>query len=116
MVRKLGCRVSLDDFGSGHSAFQILRALEVDFVKIDGNFVTDALDTRHGKPFLRAIAQLCADIGIETIGERVENTGSIDLLREVSVSYGQGYFFAKPLPNVSDFAAKLAVPPKRAAG
>lgn len=115
-VRKMGCRVSLDDFGSGHSAFQILRALEVDFVKIDGNFVTDAMDTRHGKPFLRAIAQLCSDIGIETIGERVEDTGAIDLLREVAVSYGQGYYFAKPMANIVDFTPTLAVPPRRAAG
>ncbi|MDP6876847.1 MAG: EAL domain-containing protein, partial [Alphaproteobacteria bacterium] len=77
-LRKLGHAVCLDDFGSGSAAFQYLRALDVDCVKIDGVYVQEAQDSARGKAFLRTIATLCKDLEIDTVGEMVELEASAD--------------------------------------
>lgn len=105
-LRSFGCQISIDDFGAGAAAFQYLKALQVDYVKIDGSYILDAFKTRHGKPFLKAIANLCQDMGIQTIGEMVEDARTMWLLRDVGVQYGQGYYFGRPMPDVSDFTLK----------
>jgi EAL domain-containing protein (putative c-di-GMP-specific phosphodiesterase class I)/PAS domain-containing protein len=102
-LRGLGCKVSIDDFGAGAAAFQYLKALEVDYVKIDGAYILDAFRSRHGKPFLKAISQLCQDLGIQTIGEMVEDARTMWLLRDLGIDYGQGFFFGRPQVDVSDF-------------
>ncbi|MBT6913024.1 MAG: EAL domain-containing protein, partial [Rhodospirillaceae bacterium] len=93
--------VCLDDFGSGSSAFQYLNALDVDCVKIDGIYVQEAQASAKGKAFIRSIATLCKDLGIDTVGEMVETDASADFLREVGVRYGQGYLFGKPTKDIS---------------
>ena len=100
-LRKLGHQVSLDDFGAGAAAFQYLRALEVDCVKIDGIYVKEARDSDKGKAFLRSIASLCIDLGIDTVGEMVEDQPSADFLHEIGVRFGQGYLFGKPTKDIS---------------
>ncbi len=102
-MRHLGCPVCIDDFGAGAAAFPYLKALEVDYVKIDGSYIRDAFHTRHGRPFLRAIAGLARDLGMQCIGEMVEDADTMWLLRELNISYGQGWFFGKPASDVSRF-------------
>ena len=94
-IRRLGARISLDDFGSGGSAFDLLRFLPVDFVKIDSSIVQDAHEPR-GRSVLKAITALCHDLGIITVGECVEDTAMLKILREVNIDYAQGYYFAQP--------------------
>lgn len=102
-LRSYGCQVSIDDFGAGAAAFQYLKALQVDFVKIDGSYIRDAFATSYGRPFLKAIARLAQDMGIRSIGEMVEDSRTMWLLRDVGVEFGQGYFFGKPALDVSQF-------------
>ncbi|MBM3510694.1 MAG: EAL domain-containing protein [Alphaproteobacteria bacterium] len=99
-LRDKGHHVCLDDFGAGAAAFQYLRALDIDFVKIDGSYVREALSKPNGKSFLKAMASLCADIGIDTIAEMVEDEPVAKFLIEACVKYGQGYLFGKPAPGV----------------
>ncbi|MBX9635115.1 MAG: EAL domain-containing protein, partial [Magnetospirillum sp.] len=94
-IRKLGARISLDDFGSGGSAFDLLRILPVDFAKLDADYIQDAR-TPKGKSVLKAITGLCSDLGIVTIGECVEDVATMQILRDVNVDYAQGYYFAHP--------------------
>lgn len=100
-LRRLGHHVCLDDFGAGASAFQYLRALEVDYVKIDGIYVREALTTKNGKAFLRSMATLCRDINVQTVAEMVEEEVEVEFLREAEVRYGQGYLFGKPSAGIS---------------
>ncbi|SOD93868.1 EAL domain-containing protein [Caenispirillum bisanense] len=102
-LRHMGCAVCIDDFGAGAAAFPYLKALEVDYVKIDGSYIRDAFHTRHGRPFLRAIAGLARDLGMQCIGEMVEDSDTMWLLRELGIGYGQGWFFGKPAADVSRF-------------
>ena len=95
-LRNLGHAICLDDFGSGAAAFQYLRALAVDIVKIDGTYVQEARKSSNGKAFLKSMASLCSDLGIVTVGEMVETTEMADLLVEVGVDYGQGWLYGKP--------------------
>lgn len=96
--RKLNCKVCIDDFGAGAATFQYLRALDVDYVKIDGVYVRDAASgKRHGEPFIRAIGSMCRDLGIHTIAEYVEDEKTVELLRNSFIDYGQGYYFGKPM-------------------
>ncbi|MBI4966540.1 MAG: EAL domain-containing protein [Rhodospirillales bacterium] len=95
-LRQLGHPVCLDDFGAGAAAFHYLRRLTVDFVKIDGSYILKALTDRSNIPFLKAIASLCRDLKIAMIGEMIEDKPTADLLRELGVQFGQGYYFGRP--------------------
>ena len=100
-LRKLGHHVCLDDFGAGAAAYQYLRALEVDYVKIDGIYVREALTTKNGKPFLKSMATLCREIGVQTVAEMIEEEEEAEFLLEADVRYGQGYLFGKPGAGIS---------------
>ncbi|MBL4720044.1 MAG: EAL domain-containing protein [Alphaproteobacteria bacterium] len=93
-LRRRGFHVCLDDFGAGEAAFDYLRELEVDFVKIDGKYVKDAASNSRDKAFLIAMSGLCHDLGITTIAEGIENKAILDFLRGCGITYGQGYVFA----------------------
>ncbi|MEX2642857.1 MAG: EAL domain-containing protein, partial [Acetobacterales bacterium] len=98
-IRRRGFKVCLDDFGAGAAAFQYLRNLQIDFVKIDGSYLHDAFASPFGKSFLRAIANLCSDLKLRTIGEMVEDQLALDLLSQIGVDMGQGYFLGTPMPT-----------------
>ncbi len=97
-LKRLGCRFSLDDFGSGLSSFTYLKNLPVDYLKIDGSFVrnmeTDAIDCA----MVSSIHQLASVIGIKTIAEFVENDGILNKLAEIGIDYAQGYGISRPVP------------------
>jgi EAL domain-containing protein (putative c-di-GMP-specific phosphodiesterase class I)/PAS domain-containing protein len=107
-LRKVGHHVCLDDFGAGAAAFQYLRDLEVDVVKIDGAYVRGALKTAKGIAFLKAMAGLCNDLDIATVAEMVEEEIYVPFLIECGVDFGQGYLFGRPSVRVSDFEAPKA--------
>jgi len=100
-IRELGHHVCLDDFGSGAAAYQYLRALDVDYVKIDGIYVQEALSTKNGKAFLKSMATLCRDIDIHAVAEMIEDEETAKFLEEIGVRYGQGYLFGKPGVSVA---------------
>lgn len=98
-IRDLGHSVSLDDFGAGASAFQYLRELHVDFVKIDGSYVKDIVSDKEKQAFVRSMVALCRDLKIETVAEMIEDDATAKMLRKFGVIYGQGYLFGKPSKN-----------------
>jgi len=102
-LKKLGCKFSLDDFGSGLSSFTYLKNLPVDYIKIDGQFIRNVVDNSVDESMVRAINQVGQAMGIETIAERVENLAVLDKLAELGISYAQGYYIARPT-SVDSFA------------
>lgn len=99
-IRKLGTRISLDDFGSGGAAFELLRNLPVDFAKFDRELVLDAADPK-GKSVLKAMTSLCHDLGIVTVGECVEDAATLANLCDVGIDYAQGYYFGQPAADAA---------------
>jgi diguanylate cyclase (GGDEF)-like protein/PAS domain S-box-containing protein len=95
-LKKLGCRFSLDDFGSGLSSFTYLKNLPVDYLKIDGQFIRHVVEDAVDESMVKAINEVGNAMGIETIAERVESEEVVHKLSELGVRYAQGYFFARP--------------------
>ncbi len=104
-LRRQGHHVCLDDFGSGQAAFQYLRTLDVDMVKIDGRYIQDAMSTKKGRSFLRAMAGLLAELNIATVAEMIEDSATMDVIRECGIGFGQGYLFGRPSPDIGNFEA-----------
>lgn len=102
-LRQAGHVVCLDDFGAGVSAFQYLSALHVDVVKIDGAYVVDAMKNRRSRALLKAMASMCADLGIKTVAEMIEDEPAADLVRECGIDYGQGYLYGRPSKLITSF-------------
>ena len=98
-LKRLGCRVALDDFGSGFSSFYYLRNLPVDCLKIDGSFVQNMCDNRQDQHVVRAIVELAAGFEIESTAEFVEDAATLELLRQYGVTYAQGFHIARPHPS-----------------
>ena len=96
LLRPFGCKIALDDFGSGFSSFAYLKCLDVDYVKIDGQFVVNLCENRSDKAIVSAICQLGKDMGFEVIAEFVENTDIGVYLKNIGVDYAQGYAINKP--------------------
>jgi diguanylate cyclase (GGDEF)-like protein len=97
-ARRLGCRVSLDDFGSGVSSFAYLQRFEVDAIKIDGSFVRTMATSRYNTTIVRLITEVAAELGVETIAECIEEADVVEALTAIGVRYGQGYLFHRPRP------------------
>ena len=94
--KRLGCRFSLDDFGSGMSSFAYLKHLPVDYLKIDGAFIQDILDDPIDRAMVEAINKVAQLMGIQTIAEYVENNAQLELLRTIGVDYAQGFGISRP--------------------
>jgi len=99
-LRAKGHKVCLDDFGVGAAAFEYLRAIDIDLVKIDGSYVKNAVEDRKTGYFLRAIAGLCRDLGVSTVAEMIEDEQSVKFLIDAGVDYGQGFLFGRPDPQL----------------
>ena len=96
----LGCRFALDDFGSGYCSFSHLKRLPVDYIKIDGMFVKDILTDPMDAAIIRSITNIAHTLGKQTIAEFVESADIIHLLKECGVDYIQGFYVAKPAPDL----------------
>jgi diguanylate cyclase (GGDEF)-like protein len=97
VVRDLGCRVAIDDFGAGFTSFRHLKALTVDLVKIDGSFVLNLAKNVDNQLFVRNLMGLAASFGLETVAEFVENSEDAAFLLQAGVKYLQGYYFSRPV-------------------
>ena len=97
-VKNMGCRFSLDDFGSGLSSFAYLKRLPVDYLKIDGMFVKDIVQDKIDLAMVKSMHEIGAVMGMATIAEFVENDEILKLLQEIGVDYVQGFGIARPRP------------------
>lgn len=109
-LRALGCRFSLDDFGTGFCSFSYLRSLDVDYFKIDGSFVREMQTVPLSAAVVRSITQIAHVLHKKTIAEHTENEVLIRALTELGVDFGQGYAIDKPQP-LDDYFAKPFVAP-----
>lgn len=99
-LRAMGFRFALDDFGTGFTSFKYLKVLDVDVVKIDGEYIKHLVQDEDDRLFVQSMVQLCDGLGLETIAEFVEDRDILSVLQELGVGHGQGWLFAKPQPDL----------------
>jgi len=98
ILKGMGIRFSLDDFGSGLSSFAYLKNLHVDYVKIDGSFVQGIATNPVDHKMVQAINQMAHTMDIQTIAECVENEETWSMLQAMKVDFMQGYYIGRPQP------------------
>ncbi len=95
-VKSMGCEFALDDFGTGMSSYEYLKHLPVDYLKIDGCFIKDIVNSSFDFAVVKSINEIGHFMGKKTIAEYVENQDILDLLKEIGVDYAQGFGVEKP--------------------
>ncbi|WOD63712.1 EAL domain-containing protein [Niallia taxi] len=96
MLKKLGVRISIDDFGTGHSSLSYLTELPIDALKIPREFVQN-LGTETNNAIVHTIITLANNLNLKLVAEGVEQPEQLQLLQEMGCSYIQGYLFSKPI-------------------
>ena len=108
-LRELGCRFALDDFGTGFCSFNYLRALDVDYFKIDGSFVRDMDSSPLAEAVVRSINEIAHVLDKRSIAEHTESDRDRQALIALGVDYAQGFAIDRPRPIEEYFAAVEAV-------
>ena len=103
-LREAGFRICLDDVGAGSTSFQSLYGIQADYAKIDGKFVRGAVNSPRDMAMLRSMVDVCRQLGLELIGEQVEEAVHADLLTNLGVSLAQGFLFSRPSRDFAYFA------------
>ena len=97
MLKELGCRVAIDDFGAGYTSFKNLKMLRVDMVKIDGSFVRNLLAEPTNRVFIKTLVEIAQTFGLETVAEWVADEPTAELLAEFGITHMQGFLFGQPI-------------------
>ncbi|MNK74934.1 putative membrane protein YjcC [compost metagenome] len=94
-LRDAGIKVCIDDFGAGSAAFDYLRGLSVDAVKIDGAFVRGIDSDSRSRTLIGHLVELCGSLGMTTIAEMIETEDAAQAVQDLGVNYGQGWLFGR---------------------
>ena len=95
-LRGFGCKLALDDFGSGYSTYNFLNQFRPDYLKIEGSFVRRMLQHEADHKIVSHIHELASSFGMKTIAESVENAATGAALHEIGIPHVQGYFYGAP--------------------
>ena len=111
-LRRLGVRLSIDDYGTGYSSLSYLRALPVEELKLDRSFVSHLTSDERAAAIVRSTLQLSIDLGMDMVVEGVEDAATLAALQEWGCEVAQGYHIARPMP-ADAFLGWLAEQPSR---
>jgi diguanylate cyclase (GGDEF)-like protein/PAS domain S-box-containing protein len=102
IAKAKGCKIAIDDFGSGYSNFEYLIKLQADYIKIDGSLIKNIVAQKESKVVVSTIVSFAKQMGIKTIAEFVENEEIFNAVKELGVDYSQGYHFQAPQRNIGE--------------
>lgn len=97
-LKQLGVRISIDDFGTGHSSLAYLRQLPVDTLKIDRSLVAHIATNEGDAAISRTIVALAHNLNLRVVAEGIESAAQFNMLREFQCCDAQGFYFSRPLP------------------
>ena len=108
-LKNAGLRISVDDFGTGHSCLSYLRRFPIDVLKIDRSFVSRIGGSEDDAIIIRAIISLAKSLKLETVAEGVETRDQLQFLMENGCKVAQGFLFG--LPRKADSISRLLPKP-----
>jgi diguanylate cyclase (GGDEF)-like protein len=97
-LKTLGVKILLDDFGTGYSSLSYLHRFPIDVLKIDRSFINNVHEHDNHQAIIKTIIDLATNLQMGTVGEGIENLADAQLLTAMACMYGQGYYYAKPMP------------------
>jgi diguanylate cyclase (GGDEF)-like protein/PAS domain S-box-containing protein len=109
-LRALGIHLAIDDFGTGYSSLSYLRRFPIDTLKIDRSFIEGLGRDSEGTAIVNAVIAVARTLKMRVTAEGIETAGQARMLRELGCDWGQGYYFAKPMPSM-DLARLLVTRP-----
>lgn len=98
MLKKLGVRVNVDDFGTGHSSLAYLKRFHIDKLKIDPSFITNLMEDADDSAIVRAMISMAHSMRLGIVAEGVETQKQLDFLTALNCDQAQGFFFSEALP------------------
>ncbi len=116
-LSEMGCRIDLDDFGTGHASIAAIRRFAIERIKIDRSFVTHVDEDPEQQRMVSAILTMAERLGLETLAEGVETSGEHAMLAQLGCRHVQGFGIARPMPFADtigwlhDHQSRLAPPP-----
>jgi diguanylate cyclase (GGDEF)-like protein len=100
-LAELGVRISVDDFGTGHSSLSYIHRLPIGTLKIDRSFVQQMVDSHESRAIVRAIIAMAKSLELRVVAEGVETEDQLRALASAGCEVAQGYLFARPLDQVA---------------
>lgn len=97
-LKRLGVKILLDDFGTGYSSLSYLHRFPIDVLKIDRSFINNVHEHENNRAIIKTIVDLATNLNMATVGEGIENAEDAKLLQKMDCAYGQGFYYAKPMP------------------
>lgn len=101
-MKSLGCRIAIDDFGSGYSNFEHLLKLNIDYIKIDGTLIKNLDKDLNAQIVVNTIVDFAKRLNILTVAEFVHNEEVYKKVKELNINKSQGFFLGKPEENTND--------------
>lgn len=95
-VKKTGAKISIDDFGTGYSNFEYLMKLNVDYIKIDASMIKDIDKNKNSKMVTETIIDFAKKMNIKTVAEFIHSEEVYNVIKEMGITYAQGYYFSEP--------------------
>jgi len=95
-IKEIGASLAIDDFGSGYSNYEYIAAVKPDFIKIDGSLVSKLPESKEVRTLVKHIVTFCNDLNIKTVAEFVSSQEIYEIVKEIGVNYGQGFYLGKP--------------------
>ena len=96
VLHGMGCKFTIDDFGSGVGSFSSLKTLELDYLKLDGSFIRNLGGDSVNQTMVTAMIKLARTLNFKIIAEQVEDSEALEAARKMGVDYVQGFVIARP--------------------
>ncbi len=105
-IKKMGCKIAIDDFGSGYSNFEQIFRLDIDFLKIDGSLIRNIVTDKTSYHLTKNIVQFAMEEKIATVAEYVSDESILRKVTDMGINYSQGYFIGRPQSYLINEAMK----------
>ena len=97
-MRSFGCKVAIDDFGSGYSSMENILKLKPDFIKIDGSLIHDIDHSSQSLAIVKGVISMVKELEVESVAEYVHNEEVHKVVCGLGIDYLQGYYLGRPFP------------------